>query len=178
MEWLPMCAKLEEAVGARNWLDIVFLYCQKFLAEHRDFSIKVNRLVGQMNEACQDRIAFVRELESVAGVAVIAKTVVFLTEMMDKEGFRELQLRDLEKEARERALEIEMFVQKLMQYFVDELDILEGRSVPGKMVEFMKQLQGKDILNLMKLQILGRKFEPRARENDIFIDKLKGNMDY
>ncbi|GJU92566.1 hypothetical protein Tco_1317322 [Tanacetum coccineum] len=125
MEWLPMCAKLEEAVGVRNWLDIVFLYCQKFLAEHRDFSIKVNRLVGQMNEACQDRIAFVQELESVAGVAVIAKTVVFLTEMMDKEGFRELQLRDLEKEARERALEIKMFVQKLM----------------CKMVEFMKQLQ-------------------------------------
>ncbi|GKD13432.1 hypothetical protein Tco_1197839, partial [Tanacetum coccineum] len=36
-------------------------------------------------------------------------------EMMDKEGSREWQLRDLEKEARERALEIELFVQKLMR---------------------------------------------------------------
>ncbi|GJY05520.1 hypothetical protein Tco_0371460 [Tanacetum coccineum] len=46
--------------------------------------------------------------------------------------------------------------------FIDELDILVGRSMPGKMAEFMKQVQGKDILNLMKLQILGREFELRA----------------
>ncbi|GKC38042.1 hypothetical protein Tco_1050426 [Tanacetum coccineum] len=110
MEWLPMCAELEEAVGAHNWLDMVVLYCQKFLAEYRDFAIKVNRLVGQMNEACQDRIAFVRELKSVAGVANMTKTVVFLTKMMNKKGFREWQLRDLEKKARERTLEIEMIV--------------------------------------------------------------------
>ncbi|GJV58908.1 hypothetical protein Tco_1465008 [Tanacetum coccineum] len=88
MEWLPMCVELEMAVGARNWL------------------------VGEMNEACQDRIAFLRELESVAGVTVTAKTAVFLKEMMDKEGSREWQLRDLVKEAEEMALEIELFVQK------------------------------------------------------------------
>nr|GFA14371.1 nucleic acid-binding, OB-fold protein [Tanacetum cinerariifolium] len=46
MEWLPMCAELEEAVGARNWLDMVVLYCRQFSAEHRDFAIKVNMLVG------------------------------------------------------------------------------------------------------------------------------------
>nr|GEY69923.1 hypothetical protein [Tanacetum cinerariifolium] len=40
----------------------------------------------KMNDACQDRIAFVRELESVAGVTVAVKTVVFLKEMMDKKG--------------------------------------------------------------------------------------------
>ncbi|GJU57549.1 hypothetical protein Tco_1235315 [Tanacetum coccineum] len=62
--------------------------------------------------------------------------------------------------------------------FVDELDILVGRSVPGKMAEFMKQVQGKDIPNLMKLQILGREFELRAQEKDIFIEKLRGNMDF
>ncbi|GKE86555.1 hypothetical protein Tco_1560297, partial [Tanacetum coccineum] len=72
-------------------------------------------LVGEMNEACQDRIAFLRELESVAGVTVTAKTAVFLKEMMDKEGSREWQLRDLVKEAKEMALEIELFVQKLMR---------------------------------------------------------------
>ncbi|GJU55422.1 hypothetical protein Tco_1229136 [Tanacetum coccineum] len=68
------------------------------------------KLVGQMNEACQDRISFVRELKSVAGVANMTNTVVFLTEMMNKKGFREWQLRDLEKKARERTLEIEMIV--------------------------------------------------------------------
>ncbi|GJW08076.1 hypothetical protein Tco_1570499 [Tanacetum coccineum] len=127
-----------------------------------------------MHEACEDRMPFVRELNSVTGVAVTAKIVVFLTEIMNKEGFREWQLRDLEKEAKERALEIEMFIQKLMldaseisedlrlareinalcarltaivnerEAFADELDILAGRSVPGKMAEFMKQVQVED----------------------------------
>nr|GFB64374.1 hypothetical protein [Tanacetum cinerariifolium] len=37
------------------------------------------------------------------------------------------------------------------EMFVDELDMLVGKHVPDKMVEFMKQVQGKDIPNLMKL---------------------------
>ncbi|GJX44900.1 hypothetical protein Tco_0261576 [Tanacetum coccineum] len=62
--------------------------------------------------------------------------------------------------------------------FVDELDMLAGRHVPGKMPEFMRQAQGKDIPNLMKLQILGREFELRAQEKGVFIEKLKGNVDF
>nr|GEX10666.1 putative reverse transcriptase domain-containing protein [Tanacetum cinerariifolium] len=62
--------------------------------------------------------------------------------------------------------------------FVDELDMLVRRSVPEKMAEFMKQVQGKDISILMKLQILRREFELRAREKGIFIEKLKGNVDF
>ncbi|GKG37670.1 hypothetical protein Tco_0456893, partial [Tanacetum coccineum] len=92
MEWLPMCMKLEEAVGVWNWLDMVALYCQKLASEHQEFAVKMSRLRGEMIEACQDRIAFIRELESVAGVTVTAKTAVFLKEMMDKEGSREWQL--------------------------------------------------------------------------------------
>ncbi|GKA00285.1 hypothetical protein Tco_0672835 [Tanacetum coccineum] len=62
--------------------------------------------------------------------------------------------------------------------FVNELDMLEPKLVPGKMAEFMKEIQDKDIRNLMKLQIIGGEFELRVREKDIFIEKLKGNMDY
>ncbi|GJR64447.1 hypothetical protein Tco_0010512 [Tanacetum coccineum] len=62
--------------------------------------------------------------------------------------------------------------------FVGELDMLAYKFVPGKMMEFMKEMQDKDIPNLMKLQILGREFELRAREKDLFIEKLKGNMNY
>ncbi|GKA61783.1 hypothetical protein Tco_0761302 [Tanacetum coccineum] len=62
--------------------------------------------------------------------------------------------------------------------FADELDMLAGKYVSGKMAEFTKRVQSKDIPNLMKLQILGREFELRAQENELFIEKLKGNMDY
>nr|GFA61999.1 hypothetical protein [Tanacetum cinerariifolium] len=61
--------------------------------------------------------------------------------------------------------------------FIDKLNVLAGRRVPKKMDEFMEVVQGKDVLNLMKLQILGREFEVRAWKKDIFIEKLKGNMD-
>nr|GEU59555.1 hypothetical protein [Tanacetum cinerariifolium] len=61
--------------------------------------------------------------------------------------------------------------------FVRELDMLTYKVMPGKMVEFMKKMQDKDILNLMKLQILGREFELRARENDLFIEKLNPDAD-
>ncbi|GJT43410.1 hypothetical protein Tco_0952125 [Tanacetum coccineum] len=108
------------------------------------------------------------------------------------------KLNDLGKEAEERAREIKMEISEDLRLareinalcarvtaivdegenFVDELDILAGRSVSGKMAEFMKQVQGKYIPNLMKLQIFGREFELRAREKGIFIEKLKGNLDF
>nr|GEY73075.1 hypothetical protein [Tanacetum cinerariifolium] len=62
--------------------------------------------------------------------------------------------------------------------FIGELDMLAYKFVRRKMAEFMKETQCKDILNLMKLQILGREFELRAREKSLFIEKLKGNMNY
>ncbi|GJR36748.1 hypothetical protein Tco_1212432 [Tanacetum coccineum] len=67
-----------------------------------------------MREACEDMVDFVRELRSVAGETVLAKTALFLEEMMNKEGSREWQLRDLEKEAREMDFEIGIFLLKLM----------------------------------------------------------------
>ncbi|GJS03562.1 hypothetical protein Tco_0320070 [Tanacetum coccineum] len=51
--------------------------------------------------------------------------------------------------------------------------MLAYKFVPGKMTDFMKEMQDKDIPNLMKLQILGREFELRAHEKDLFIEKLK-----
>ncbi|GJY08385.1 hypothetical protein Tco_0375439 [Tanacetum coccineum] len=62
--------------------------------------------------------------------------------------------------------------------FFDELNVLVGRSVPEKMVEFMRGVQDKDIPNMIKLQILGREFKLRAQEKNLFIKKLKGNMDF
>nr|GFB43585.1 hypothetical protein [Tanacetum cinerariifolium] len=53
--------------------------------------------------------------------------------------------------------------------FIMKLEVLSYKFVPGNMVEFMKEIQDKDVPNLMKLQILGKEFELRDREKDIFI---------
>nr|GEY91657.1 hypothetical protein [Tanacetum cinerariifolium] len=60
--------------------------------------------------------------------------------------------------------------------FVDELDRLVGRLVPERIVEFMKEVQGNDMPNRLKLLILSREFELQAREKDIFIQKLKAEL--
>ncbi|GKF34824.1 hypothetical protein Tco_0108024 [Tanacetum coccineum] len=64
------------------------------------------------------------------------------------------------------------------ELFVDELDTMVDRFVPEKNAEFIKETQDKGTKNLIKLEILGREFELRARENNLFIEKLKGNMDF
>nr|GEV29776.1 hypothetical protein [Tanacetum cinerariifolium] len=95
MEWLPKCKDLERAVDRRNWLDMMIVYFDEYAYEQREFVRRVNRLICEMNEACAYRMDFVRELRSVTGKSVPAKTGVFLEEMMNKEGNREWQLDDL-----------------------------------------------------------------------------------
>ncbi|GJY05973.1 hypothetical protein Tco_0371913, partial [Tanacetum coccineum] len=57
--------------------------------EHQDFALRVKRLIGDVREAYEDMVDFARELRSVAGETVPVKTVLFLEEMMNKEGSRE-----------------------------------------------------------------------------------------
>nr|GEX26164.1 hypothetical protein [Tanacetum cinerariifolium] len=114
MEWLPMYEKLEKANGGRNWSDMMIVYCREFADEHWDFSLRVNRLIGDLREACKDRVAFVQELWSVVGENMPAKTAVFLEEMMNKKGSKEWLLCDLEMGVREMGFEIESFLLKLM----------------------------------------------------------------
>nr|GEY68049.1 hypothetical protein [Tanacetum cinerariifolium] len=136
MEWLPMCAKLEMAVSARNWLDMLVLCCQKFVSEHREFAIRMNRLVGEMNEACQDRIPSVRELESMVGVTVTMNTIVFLKEMMDKAPVSEKFVVSTISDLNTIGTKINALCARVTtiieerENLVGELDILVGRSVP------------------------------------------------
>nr|GEW96300.1 hypothetical protein [Tanacetum cinerariifolium] len=60
------------------------------------------------------------------------------------------------------------------EVFADELDMLVGKYMLDKMAEFTKQVQNKDIPNLMKLQILGREFELKAQNVSIgcYLDYL------
>ncbi|GKC94777.1 hypothetical protein Tco_1160219 [Tanacetum coccineum] len=115
MSWLPNYKELERAVGGHNWLDMMIVYFDDYAYEQREFTRRLNVLIGEMNEACIDRMAFVQELRSVAGESVPAKTVVSLEEMMNKEGSIECQLADLVNEGRELVHEIEFFVGKLMR---------------------------------------------------------------
>ncbi|GJX24189.1 hypothetical protein Tco_0228634 [Tanacetum coccineum] len=84
------------SIWYKRWLDLWLLRfgtkggsAGSLYLRLREFTRRLNGLIGEMNEACADRIAFVKELRSVAGESVPAKTAVFLEEMMNKEGSRE-----------------------------------------------------------------------------------------
>ncbi|GJY14887.1 hypothetical protein Tco_0385309 [Tanacetum coccineum] len=104
----------EIAVASLGWLDMIVLYCQKSAAEDREVALCFNRLREDSIVAFENRMAFVHKLENVTGVSVVSKTIVFLKEMMEKEDSRD-HLENLENEAKQRALEMESFVQKLMR---------------------------------------------------------------
>ncbi|GJX48082.1 hypothetical protein Tco_0273272 [Tanacetum coccineum] len=152
-------------------------------------------LLQEMVATYDERVDFIQELEVVPGVVAMVKTAEFLNDTLWKDDRRMQRLRKLQMDADLMAYEKENEHLRLAreinalcarataivderESFVDKLEILVGRSVSGRMPEFMKQVQGKDIPNLMKLQILGRGFELRAREKGIFIEKLKGNLDF
>nr|GEU96221.1 hypothetical protein [Tanacetum cinerariifolium] len=172
------CAALQDRVGGWEWTDIMALYCQNSAKEDSEFARRMGVLLQEMVAAYDERVDLIWELEAMSGVAVAVKTADFLNDALWKED-RRLQSEDLRlaREINALCARVTIIVDE-RENFVDELDVLVGRSVPDKMAEFIKQVHGKDIPNLMKLQILKRKFELRAQEKGIFIEKLKGNLDF
>nr|GEY00269.1 hypothetical protein [Tanacetum cinerariifolium] len=177
MERSPMCEELERDVGRRNWLQMMIVYLRKYADKHKDFALSVNRLVEDINKADLDRRAFVREL-------------------------RECKLRDLTKEAREIAIEIESFLLKLVdkepfhtrifegndkqrglvedinkagldrRAFVRELRCVSGETVPAKVAVFLEEMMNKEDSMELELCNLEREAKERVCEIKFFVGKL------
>ncbi|GJY25135.1 hypothetical protein Tco_0399861 [Tanacetum coccineum] len=56
-------------------------------------------------------------------------------------------------------------------------DLRSTKEINRKDCRVMKETQGKYTEKFLKLQILGREFEMSVREKNLFIERLKGNMD-
>nr|GEW49742.1 hypothetical protein [Tanacetum cinerariifolium] len=166
MSFMMSCAGvLVKSMRASN--DVVDEVCG---VERARWKLRIRKMVD-----------FIKELEAMSGVDVAVKTAEFLNDVLWKDE-RRLQREITEnlrlvREINALCARVTAIVDQ-REMFVDELDMLAGRHVPDKMANFMKQIQGKDIPNLMKLQILGREFELRDHEKGIFTEKLKGDLDY
>nr|GEV65743.1 putative reverse transcriptase domain-containing protein [Tanacetum cinerariifolium] len=186
----PLITKLRCNAASLDSTDVLSYFCRKAVGEDRRFATKLNTLREEMANVSEKRMNLAYELRSVKGIIVARKAAEFVTGTLRNDNAEMAQLHELKSCHREiaedlrLAREINALCARLIdviderENFKDELDVVAGRRVPEKMVEFMGVVQGKDIMNLMKLHILGREFELRAREKDIFIEKLKGNMDF
>ncbi|GJY86832.1 hypothetical protein Tco_0500858 [Tanacetum coccineum] len=207
-----------------DWTDVLIHLCRKAAAEDIRFATQLNTLRGEMANVCEKRRNLAYELSSFKGIIVAGKAAEFMTDTLRKDDAEMAQLRELERPMELRALEKELFIQKLVhnasecmclafeayrikamavlpicdelrqtvnisdwevmfilrcrreiaedlslareinalcarlttviderENFKDGLDVLAGRRVPEKMAEFMGVVQGKNILNLMKL---------------------------
>ncbi|GJZ41362.1 hypothetical protein Tco_0588248 [Tanacetum coccineum] len=170
MEGLPMCAELEMAAGSREWLNMMVLYCRKSASEDREVALHFNRLRGDRIVSFEDRMAFVHELESVMGVSVVAKTAVFLKETMEKEDSGDYHLENLENEAKQRAFEMDSFVQKLMR---DGEDYRIAREINGVALELSNVVIEKDRF-LEELDSLGvRPIDVVCEKRIVFFEDLE-----
>nr|GEY68196.1 hypothetical protein [Tanacetum cinerariifolium] len=137
MASLLKCWTLQERVGGWEWVDMMVLYCQNAAADDREFTRRINAILQEMVVAYDERVDFIRELELRSHVHLYCRCSID----------EDLRL----------AGKINAFYARLTdviderENFVDELNVLVGRFVSEKMVEFIKVVQGKDIPNLMKL---------------------------
>nr|GEZ52555.1 retrovirus-related Pol polyprotein from transposon TNT 1-94 [Tanacetum cinerariifolium] len=104
----------------------------------------------------RDRIEFL--INKLGMRSFTPETLKQLTGEVDEEINKDLRLA---REINALCMRLTAIVDDI-EFFADELDMLAGKHVPYKMAEFTKQVQNKDVPNLMKLQILGREFELRA----------------
>ncbi|GKD04701.1 hypothetical protein Tco_1179675 [Tanacetum coccineum] len=137
-----------------------------------------DRLLTVFNEEVGGDVAVIREYRGIAcGLRISMRKreecIKELKALGDRQGVAEtvrfmegLQADEMDRCNRTLSLIREMEVKA------------REKSSSVKMAKLMKQIQDKDIRNLMKLQTLGKEFELRGQEKEIFIQKLKGNMDF
>nr|GFA63721.1 hypothetical protein [Tanacetum cinerariifolium] len=115
MDRLPLITNLCYHAQMSDWTNVLGYYCRKAAAEDRRFAQQINRLRGEMADACAKRMDFVEELESVRGIIAPAKAAEFLKDTQLKDDGKLSQLRDLERQFELRDVEKEMFIQKLLR---------------------------------------------------------------
>nr|GEU33504.1 hypothetical protein [Tanacetum cinerariifolium] len=89
--------------------------CGMAAVADRKFARQINWLREEMEVACEKRMALVEELEDVRGIIAPAKAFEFLRETRLKDEVEMARLQDVERQMDLRAVEKELFVQKLLR---------------------------------------------------------------
>ncbi|GJV72871.1 hypothetical protein Tco_1492866 [Tanacetum coccineum] len=188
MTSLVKCAALQERVGWWEWADIMVLYCKNAAEEDREFARRMGVLLQEMVAAYDDRVDFIRELEAVPGIAASVKTAEFLNDALWKDDRRIQSLsvtcgyHDVSCGCRitvcGRLVSSSDYISAFWEISEDlrlarEINALCARAtaIVDERESFVDELD-------MLAEGLYQEFELRAQEKGIFIEKLKGNVDF
>ncbi|GKC69866.1 hypothetical protein Tco_1115749 [Tanacetum coccineum] len=113
MTSVPKCGVLRDVIGGWDWPRMMVLYCQNSVEDDRNFARRLNNLLQEMETAHDEKLDFIRELDSVPGVDAAVKTAKFLNEYLWKDDKWMRKLRNMEMDANLLAFENDCFIEKL-----------------------------------------------------------------
>ncbi|GJT39689.1 hypothetical protein Tco_0939554 [Tanacetum coccineum] len=115
MDRRPMITELCSIVGSFDWTEVLRYFCRRATAEDRRFAMQMNLLREEIVDVCEYRRNLVDEFCSVRSIIAFVKAVELLNDTLRKDEAKMAQLRELERQLELRALEKELFIQKLVR---------------------------------------------------------------
>ncbi|GJY57887.1 hypothetical protein Tco_0457779 [Tanacetum coccineum] len=115
MDRRPMITELRSIVGSSDWTEVLRYFYRRGAAEDRGFAMRMNLLREEIADVCEYRRNIADELCSVRNVIALVKSVELLNDTLTKDEAKTAQLRELERQLELRALEIELFIKKLVR---------------------------------------------------------------
>ncbi|GKD49112.1 hypothetical protein Tco_1278088 [Tanacetum coccineum] len=115
MDRRPMITELRSIVGSSDWTEVLRYFYRRAAAEDRGFAMRMNLLREEIADVCEYRRNLADELCSVRNVIAPVKAAELLNDTLTKDEAKMAQLRELERQLELRALEKELFIQKLVR---------------------------------------------------------------
>nr|GEV12931.1 hypothetical protein [Tanacetum cinerariifolium] len=111
----PMITELRSIVGSSDWTEVLRYFCRMAAAEDRRFAMQMNLVRQEVADVCEYKRNLSDELCSVKSVIAPMKAYELLNDTLRKDEAKMAQLRELERQLELRALEKELFIQKLVR---------------------------------------------------------------
>ncbi|GJS30456.1 hypothetical protein Tco_0491076 [Tanacetum coccineum] len=106
--------ELRYKADSSDWTDVLSYFYREAADEDRRIATKLNRLREEILIVCEKRRNLADELKSIRGIIVVRKAAEFVTDTLRKDNVQVSQLREVESQMEFRALEKDLFVQKLV----------------------------------------------------------------
>ncbi|GJR98477.1 hypothetical protein Tco_0270651 [Tanacetum coccineum] len=179
------------------------LYCHRDVVEDSSLASEINGLCVGLTARIEEREYFIDDLDSVLDIFMPEKMAEFFKQTREKDRNRLMRLQILGREFELRADEKNRYIEKLKgnadfsevvrlageinkvaievnnvviqkDRFLEDLESLGSRLVPGKVAEFLREIQAKDKETVEKMRILEREMELNARKKGLVHSKAHG----
>ncbi|GKC65971.1 hypothetical protein Tco_1098569 [Tanacetum coccineum] len=167
--------KLMDFSGEKKVPKYIKFFILQQIIEARRFANLIRKKARTVRTCITQLNAMISKMEAMDDQEEVYNSLFCLRESKRAKNNKVIGLNKLIAEAEEDISVMEGHAQIMKAdraLFIEELDSLGVRPVPAKLVEFLKEIQMKDIEMVAKLQILEREIELNAGINDFEAHRL------